>query len=176
MPARNRRFLTREPFHNDARLTLHHAEGPFGFLNPTRAHFDHSAFAPGSASDETATPHESGDDAKARHEPPKQAADSNVPAKNVRFLWRSRDNRKGRHPLLVQEPLPGEDAPFMVPRRTSHPREILKTVIKTFTHYPIWDISWLVAFVFTWGSMVWVLNVSLGCTEKINHASVSLAI
>ncbi|KAL7914981.1 hypothetical protein GGI35DRAFT_435730 [Trichoderma velutinum] len=158
MPARNKRFLTREPFHNDNRLTLRHAEGPFGFLNPTRAHFDHSALASKPASDEIATPHESGEDAETRHEPTKHAADSNVPAKNVRFLWRSRDNRKGRHPLLVQKPLPGEEAPFMTPRRTSHPREILKTIIKTFTYYPIWDISWLVAFIFTWGSMVWVLN------------------
>ncbi|KAH6611445.1 hypothetical protein Trco_001465 [Trichoderma cornu-damae] len=150
MPARrNRRFVTREPFDDDDRLTLQHAEGPFGFLNPTRAHFDHSALVPGPTSS---------DDAEARHEPPKQGGEDNVPAKNVRFLWRSRDNRKGRHPLLVQEPLPGEDAPFMTPRPTSHPKEIMKAVIKTLTHYPIWDISWLVAFIFTWGSVVWVLN------------------
>jgi hypothetical protein len=56
----------------------------------------------------------------------------------------------------------------MVPRRSSHPKEILKTVIKTFTHYPIWDISWLVAFIFTWGSVVWVLNVCLVFTTKRN--------
>ncbi|KAL6700799.1 hypothetical protein J3F84DRAFT_359266 [Trichoderma pleuroticola] len=158
MPARNRRFFSREPFDNDNRLTLQHAEGPFCFFNPTRAHFDHSALAPKPTPDETAKSHESGNDAETRHEQTKQAADSNVPAKNVRFLWRSRDNRKGRHALLVQKPLPGEEAPFVTPRRTSDPREILKTVIRTFTHYPIWDISWLVAFIFTWGSIVWVLN------------------
>ncbi|PTB42370.1 uncharacterized protein TrAFT101_008537 [Trichoderma asperellum] len=158
MPPRNRRFFTREPFRHDDRLTLQHAEGPCGFLNPTRAHFDHSKLCAGSASNEIATPQESGDDAEARRKPPKQDVDSNVPARNVRFLWRSRDNRKGRHPLLVQPPLAGEEAPFVTPRRTSHPKEILKTVIKTFTHYPIWDISWLVAFIFTWGSVVWVIN------------------
>ena len=27
-----------------------------------------------------------------------------------------------------------------------------------FTYYPYWDVSWLVAFVFTWGSVVWVIN------------------
>lgn len=176
MPARNRRFFSREPFDNDNRLTLQHAEGPFGFLNPTRAHFDHSALAPKPAHDEIAEPHESGDDAETRHEQTKQAADSNVPAKNVRFLWRSRDNRKGRHALLVQKPLPGEEAPFMTPRRTSHPREILKTVIRTFTHYPIWDISWLVAFIFTWGSIVWVLNVCVQCTGAVGHGDLSLVI
>lgn len=26
------------------------------------------------------------------------------------------------------------------------------------THYPVWDISWIVAYIFTWGSIVWVLN------------------
>lgn len=161
MPARNRRFFTREPFRHDDRLTLQHAEGPCGFLNPTRAHFDHSKLCAGSASNEIVTPQESGDDAEARRKPPKQDVDSNVPAKNIRFLWRSRDNRKGRHPLLVQPPRAGEEAPFMTPRPTTHPKEILKTVIKTFTHYPVWDISWLVAFIFTWGSVVWVINVCL---------------
>jgi hypothetical protein len=167
MPARNNRFRTREPFQHDARLTLRHAEGPFRFLNPTRAHFDHSAFSsPGLSPDETKTPHESGDDVEAtatadtRHDQSsKEEANADVPAKNIRFLWRSRDNRKGRHALLVQRPLPGEDAPFVTPRRTSHPREILKTVVRTFVCYPVWDISWLVAFIFTWGSIVWVINV-----------------
>ena len=27
-----------------------------------------------------------------------------------------------------------------------------------FTHYPIYDISWLVAYIFTWGSIVWCIN------------------
>lgn len=27
-----------------------------------------------------------------------------------------------------------------------------------FTYYPVWDISWLVAFTFTLGSVVWVIN------------------
>lgn len=156
---RNKHFFSREPFRNDDRLTLQHVEGPFGFLNPTRAHFNHSQFSPGPASDEPATPHESGDDAEPRRKPPKQDTESDIPAKNIRFLWRSRDNRKGRHALLVQEPGPGEEAPFMTPRPTTHPKEILKTVIKTFICYPIWDISWLVAFIFTWGSAVWVINV-----------------
>lgn len=27
-----------------------------------------------------------------------------------------------------------------------------------FTYYPVWDISWLVAYIFTWGSIVWCIN------------------
>jgi len=27
-----------------------------------------------------------------------------------------------------------------------------------FTQYPVWDISWLVAYIFVWGSIVWIIN------------------
>lgn len=156
MPARNKRFRTREPFENDDRLTLQRADGPFAFLNPTRAHFSHAALlSPKATSDESVEENAT----KHRRPTPERLAEANVPAKNVRFLWRSRDNRKGRHPLLVQRPLPGQEGRYLTPRRTSDPREVLKVVIKTFTYFPVWDISWLVAFIFTWGSVVWVLNV-----------------
>ncbi|ETI26116.1 hypothetical protein G647_02893 [Cladophialophora carrionii CBS 160.54] len=156
MPPRNRHFHTREPFEGDDRLTLQRAEGPCGFLNPTRAHFQHSDPASSKTipSDHIATSHDSVNG----HRTPKELDESNVPAKDIRFLWRSRDNRKGRHPLLVRRPLTGEEASFLTPRRTSHPREVLKTVIRTFTYYPVWDISWLVAFIFTSGSVIWVMN------------------
>jgi len=26
------------------------------------------------------------------------------------------------------------------------------------TQYPVWDVSWLVAYIFTWGSIIWVIN------------------
>ncbi|EXJ56866.1 hypothetical protein A1O7_07210 [Cladophialophora yegresii CBS 114405] len=159
MPPRNRHFATREPFESDDRLTLQRAEGPFGFLNPTRAHFNHSGLATlktTAPSDDIATSlsHESVNG----HRTPKALEESNVPAKDIGFLWRSRDNRKGRHPLLVRRPQAGEEASFLTPRRTSHPREVLKTVIRTFTYYPVWDVSWLVAFIFTLGSIIWVIN------------------
>jgi hypothetical protein len=60
--------------------------------------------------------------------------------------------------LLVQKPAAGEESQYLVPRRTSHYKEVLKTILLTFTYFPVWDISWLVAFVFTVGSMVWVIN------------------
>ncbi|OAP63311.1 hypothetical protein AYL99_02538 [Fonsecaea erecta] len=157
MPPRSRHFHTREPFQHDNRLTLERAEGPFSFLNPTRAHFNHSGTTSKETPDDVETSQENVHHA-AGHHTPKRYSDSDVPAKNVRFLWRSRDNRKGRHPLLVQRPKPGEEAYFVTPRRTSDPREVLKTVVKTMTYFPVWDISWLVAFIFTWGSVVWVLN------------------
>lgn len=151
MPLRNKDFRTKEPFRHDDNVTLHHAEGPFSFLNPTRAHFHHAGLSPPQESNGNNTP---------LGQPPKQV-DSTVPAAYVKFLWRSRDNRKGRHPLLVQPASPGEDAPFVTPRRTSDPREVVKNVVRTFTYFPVWDISWLVGFIFTWGSVVWVINVCL---------------
>lgn len=168
MPPRNKHFHTREPFKDDDRLALDHAEGPFGFLNPTRAHFLYPELSKQETGvglakrdtdkrvDNTAQVHDQGQD---QEQDQRHARESDVSAKNVRFLWRSRDNRKGRHALLVQRPRPGEESHFLTPRRTSHPREVLKNIVRTFTCFPIWDISWLVAFIFTWGSVVWVMNV-----------------
>ncbi|KAK4944273.1 hypothetical protein LTR10_016386 [Elasticomyces elasticus] len=161
MPPRNKHFHShlREPFKDD-KLTLTHAEGPVGFLNPTKAHFHYPV--PSGTEKQLAKGDESensdvngyGDDN--RQQPNEQQDDE--PAKNVKFLWRSRDNRKGRHALLVQRPQEGDDAPFLVPRQTSHYKEVLKVIRLTFTYFPVWDISWLVAFIFTLGSVVWVLN------------------
>jgi len=35
---------------------------------------------------------------------------------------------------------------------------VLRNIWRTFTYFPVWDISWLVAFIFTLGSCVWVIN------------------
>lgn len=163
MTSRNKHFHGREPFRHD-RLTLEHAGGPFGFLNPTKAHFRcepedlSSAKTGGTQDEENSQPHGADDQERLKH----QDSSEEVPAKDVRFIWRSRDNRKGRHALLVEKPAAGEESRFMVPRRTTHYKEVLKNIKLTLTYYPVWDISWLVAFVFTWGSVVWVMNVGIG--------------
>src|SRR5262249_52244342 len=136
MTGRNRHLRSRGPFRAE-QITLESAEGPFGFLTPTRAH---SFYRLLSATSCNITPHK---DAVTDHAL-EGRLESNQPTENVRFLWRPRDNRKGRHALLVQRPAPGENARFLTPRRTSHPREVLKNIVRTFTYFPIWDISWLV--------------------------------
>ncbi|KEF61402.1 uncharacterized protein A1O9_02968 [Exophiala aquamarina CBS 119918] len=161
MPRRNQHFLASlEPFRNHESLSLQRAEGPFAFLNPTRAHYQYPVTR-------------NGDLEAKQHHSPRQHPESHVshadhgcststyPASFIQFLWRSRDNRKGRHTLLVRRPSPDSDSDrsrFLTPRRTSHPREVLRNIGRTFTCFPIWDISWLVAFVFTLGSAVWVIN------------------
>jgi hypothetical protein len=144
--ARNQAFApSREPFQNEATadLQLQHSRigGPFSFLNPTRASFKYSG------------PQQSGAASNGR------AGTDSTDAKQHHgwhFLWRSRDNRKGRHPLVLTQS--ASNTGLSLPRRTNHPSEILKVVKRMFTYYPVWDISWLVAYIFTWGSIVWCIN------------------
>ncbi|EHY53543.1 hypothetical protein HRR83_003749 [Exophiala dermatitidis] len=157
MPARSRHFKRRQPFEHDNSLILERAEGPVGFFNPTRAHFLYPTVSRVKSHIKNDV-QDTDDSVRDRIKDEKKEHESPEPAKNVRFLWRSRDNRKGRHALLVQRPAPGEESSFLTPRSTSDPREILRNVKRTLTYFPFWDVSWLVAFIFTWGSVVWVIN------------------
>ncbi|KAJ3493594.1 hypothetical protein NLG97_g4637 [Lecanicillium saksenae] len=148
--SRSNAFRSR-PQKRDHGPALRQARGPVPFLNPTRARFEH---APG------VSPPVDGDAADSGgHEttslPPTQHRAS---LDGVHLLWRSRDNRKGRHPLRIQRPLGGGASSVSAPRRSSHPQEVLRGVVRTFTQFPVWDISWLVAFLFTIGSVIWVIN------------------
>jgi len=113
----------REPFRYDDRLDLQSATGPLSTLRPTQARFQYHNLD----------------------------AQEKAPS-NFAFKWSSRDNRKGRHTLVVT---PSHDP---VPSPTSSLRRILKNIAKMFLYYPVWDISWWVAYIFTWGSIIWVIN------------------
>ncbi|OJD19441.1 hypothetical protein AJ78_00615 [Emergomyces pasteurianus Ep9510] len=77
---------------------------------------------------------------------------------DVRYKWRSRDNRKGRHALIVERPTePGKGA-HIVPKPTDSLRATLRGVKRMAVQYPFWDISYVTAIVFTIGSIVWVIN------------------
>lgn len=122
--------------HRDHNPLLQHARGPVPFLNPTQGLLRHAG--------------EAVDSAPIKRRPSLDG---------VHFLWRSRDNRKGRHPLRVPRRTDNESS-VAAPRPSSHPKEVLSGVVRTLTQFPVWDISWLVAFIFTAGSVVWVINVS----------------
>ncbi|MCJ1440646.1 MAG: hypothetical protein MMC23_001132 [Stictis urceolatum] len=135
-----------EPLRHHASInpSPNHTTGPLSFLNPTRAQFIHEAppaSTPASNSDST----------------PKDAP----PA---RLNWRSRDNRKGRHALLIPPPSssPSSTHPSdnlsTSPRPTSSPTHILHRLTSMATTCPYWDISYLVALIFTLGSLIWVVN------------------
>ncbi|KAM3072427.1 hypothetical protein ACMFMG_009228 [Clarireedia jacksonii] len=76
-----------------------------------------------------------------------------VRAADVHRKWRSRDNRKGRHAISVQP-----SATQSTPGSTSTLRAILRGILRMFTSYPYYDVSYLVAVIFTVGSVVWVIN------------------
>lgn len=137
-----------EPLRAHKSLELRHdrVTGPLSFLNPTRAAYRHNpaydnSLATANGSDEEKSP----------------KRDDEQAASNVNFYWRSRDNRKGRHALIV-DPSNDPNAPYLVPKNTSTAREIVRNIVRMATSYPYWDVSWLVATIFTLGSAVWVIN------------------
>ncbi|KAI9755291.1 MAG: D-tyrosyl-tRNA(Tyr) deacylase [Chaenotheca gracillima] len=113
--------------------------GPFSFLNPTRAHVRHppkTASTQGSENDSTKPSSE----------------DSDSP---FRYQWRSRDNRKGRHTLVLPR---SKTDDLVTPPLTKSMSQVLLNVKRMLVYYPVWDISYLVAYIFTWGSVIWVIN------------------
>ncbi|KAH7552644.1 hypothetical protein BM1_08595 [Bipolaris maydis] len=81
---------------------------------------------------------------------------------NIRFKWTSRNDRKGRHALSVSQPhtsdTTGSSSNTTTPRPTSSAHPILANMWKMATYYPIWDLSFLIAYIFTLGSILWILN------------------
>lgn len=137
-----------EPFRSQSSLELQHDHitGPVSFLNPTRATFRHSAPNNKSSNDINRTSEEN---------LPKRKGEEL--ASNVEFMWRSRDNRKGRH-TLVADPSGETFALYLAPKSTSGIRQVGKGILRMTRQYPYWDISWLVATIFILGSVVWVIN------------------
>lgn len=155
--SRNTRFHpSHEPLRSSNTLQLQHHQisGPFRFLNPTTAQYRHLGLSKRLDSTD-----------ELDHQSPDPLPDSEKahPSKNeqgasdVQFQWRSRDNRKGRHALLVERD-DSPDAKYITPKTTSSVKEVLRGVGRMATKYPYWDVSYLVAIIFTLGSVVWVMN------------------
>jgi len=148
--------------------------GPFTFLNPTSRRYPLSWKAPGedSGSEENSgkssdLPTSGGSAASKKNE---------VRADEVSRLYRTRDNRKGRPLFLPLQPelltnisvLLGRHAivvtptaqkgKYLTPPSTSTTKETLRGIWRMFSTYPYWDVSYLVAIIFTLGSVVWCIN------------------
>lgn len=161
--SRSTAFRSRKPLHSHKSLELRHdrISGPFSFLNPTRAAFSHvltrnsdisrtSGHASGDAPDEDQT-------RKEEQGASTKPGNNEQFASNIAFKWRSRDNRKGRHTLVV-DPTLDDSAAYIVPKTSSALGQVVQGILRMFTQFPYWDISWLVAVIFTLGSCVWVIN------------------
>ncbi|KAK4190657.1 hypothetical protein QBC35DRAFT_489370 [Podospora australis] len=86
---------------------------------------------------------------------------------HVYHVWRSRDNRKGRHAVVIffqkekDEEGGGKRKKWQGGMESTNSlRQVARGVAKMATRFPVWDVSWLVAMAFVWGSIVWCIN---GC-------------
>jgi hypothetical protein len=86
---------------------------------------------------------------------PATTEDGSSKTQQVHHVWRSRDNRKGRHRALVT----GRDA--KADDEGGECRLVKKTgygLTRLVTRFPVWDISYLVAVAFVFGSVIWCIN------------------
>jgi hypothetical protein len=77
---------------------------------------------------------------------------------DTRFKWTSRNDRKGRHAIAIDRSQASAAAKHTTPRPTSSLRSVARSLWRMATYYPVWDISFDVAFVFTVGSVLWIFN------------------
>ena len=147
----------REPFRSHQSLEVHngHTSGPFSFLNPTRAYYRHNALSDQSST--SSNDGSTGPNDPTLNEKEDEPNKNEQPTSDVEFKWRSRDNRKGRHALVVQ-PSSEQSARYLTPMFSSTLRETARGVRRMLTRCPYWDVSYLVAIVFTLGSVLWVFN------------------
>ncbi|KAI8669344.1 hypothetical protein NCS57_00749200 [Fusarium keratoplasticum] len=116
-----------------------HSTGPLKFLNPTKRYMvagKRQVTAPEVERDQL---------------PPS----GRVP--KVAYVWRSRDNRKGRHALAVDVD-PHKHEKTKSPKPTNTVNRTMRGIAKMFLRYPVWDVSYDVAVIFTIGSIIWVVN------------------
>lgn len=156
---RNKAFHSHfyEPLRGHSSLELQHDRitGPFSFLNPTRASFKHISPEKTRLDCSKGSLDRVNDELVSEEIAPRQK-DEQL-ASDIEFKWRSRDNRKGRHALVV-DPSSDPSCNYLVPKETTGARSVLQGVLRMATQYPYWDVSWLVAVIFTLGSVVWVIN------------------
>lgn len=109
-----------------------HIAGPLPFLNPTTR--VHPVPSPPAAK----PPRHSAEEDRGETEKG-TGADAAPPSSSAYAVWRSRDNRKGRHALALAA------AP--------HTPAVLAGLGRMALRWPVWDISYDVAVVFTLGSV-----------------------
>ncbi|KAG9245063.1 hypothetical protein BJ878DRAFT_37983 [Calycina marina] len=128
------------------------AFGPFKFLNPTAKHY------PVATRKQPQTQNHGLQRDDIEEDSTEQTCSKHkTKGEDVQGKWRSRDNRKGRHTLAVT-PYQNAIHTYVAPPKTNSFREIAKGMGRMFTQYPVWDVSYLVAVIYTIGSIVWCFN------------------
>ena len=97
------------------------------------------------------------------HPPPAVGEAAFANAVDAYHIWRSRDNRKGRHALVVAPPAPSRGKPkdeegegkeaagFVAPPMTTGWAGVRRGLWRMAVRWPFWDVSFDVAVVFTLG-------------------------
>ena len=163
---RNERFDSDPPFDNNPSLSFLGATGVFKHFNPTSAQYSWRGW--NSAHDSSSLHEQSGAadhahyDETSVNEDEWDEPEGHLPAKRkddvLSFVWRSRDNRKGRHALVLRRGEKGETQPHGSLKPTNTLPATLHGIKTMLTKFPYWDISWCVAIVYMLGSLVWVVN------------------
>lgn len=140
--------LGREPFRDNKSLALDKSGivGPFKQFNPTSAQLRCDLSAATNSSTRSTS-------SNAR-----VGGDTRTQSTAINFLWSSRDNRKGRHTLCVPPAASDSGRQVTVPPLARHPTSIAQGIYRMLVYYPVWDISFDVAYIFTLGSVVWIIN------------------
>ncbi|KAH6674385.1 hypothetical protein B0J14DRAFT_38078 [Halenospora varia] len=134
------------------------AYGPFGFLNPTVRRYPISWVRPSHKKNESEEGLKDEETEEERRKKQKGASHGDeIHAEDVQREYRTRDNRKGRHALLISPSL-AESAKYLTPPPTSSFAQTFYGILRMFTWFPVWDVSYLVAIVFTIGSLCWCVN------------------
>lgn len=159
--------------------------GPFSFMNPTTRRYRlPSHKLRHQTSQENLRNKGDGNGEVDKSHAPATKQSSEIRAGDVERLFRTRDNRKGssnsnistripirslmrenctnilypgRHQISISPTL-HQDANYITPAPTNTFLSTLRGVLRMFTTFPYWDISYLVALIFTIGSIDWVVN------------------
>lgn len=171
--------------------TADHVTGPVPFLNPTARllplHKPQQQQQPGRYQQATSQPTTAGGDGDRKGAEPREEEPSPASASpgGIYHIWRSRDNRKGRHALALTpsakasaaalssggpQHQPGRPHITTTTTSSSSIRSTLRGISRMFLRYPVWDVSYDVAAIFTLGSVVWVLNGFLVLLPTTNPA------
>ncbi|KAJ4396173.1 hypothetical protein N0V93_000392 [Gnomoniopsis smithogilvyi] len=138
-----------------------HVRGPVAFLNPTTRL--QALHRPKSNLSQDDTQAGGGAETLPSGSPPPSSHTG------VYTVWRSRDNRKGRHALHLTPSRAGAIAtPF---KYTNTLSAALAGMSRMLIRWPVWDVSYDVAVVFTLGSIVWVCNGFFVLIPLTNPAS-----
>jgi hypothetical protein len=89
---------------------------------------------------------------------PSQHRESKPQSTGIAYKWTSRNNRKGRHAITIDPSQIPPESQHLVPHPTASWLKTAQGIWRMATMYPIWDISYDVATIFTLGSVIWVIN------------------